>query len=82
VIHPAVGVTATATAAAWIVLLLGVEAVVRHRFLAYLWRVLLVTVVLVVVSSFWQEWRLLLSWAFVAAGLVVLVLSIREALRR
>jgi hypothetical protein len=82
VIHPAVGVTATATAAAWIVLLLGVEAIVRHRFLAYLWRVLLVTVVLAVVSSFWQEWRLLLSWAFVAAGLVVLVLSIREALRR
>jgi hypothetical protein len=82
VLHPAVGVTATATAAAWIVLLLGVEAIVRNRFLAYLWRVGLIVLVVVAVASFWQEWRQLLSWGFVAAGVVVLAQSIREALRR
>jgi hypothetical protein len=82
VLHPAVGVTATATAVAWIVLLLGIESIVRHRFLAYLWRLLLVVVVVAAIGTFWQEWRLLLSWAFMAAGLVVLVAGIREALRR
>jgi hypothetical protein len=82
VLHPAVGVTATATAVAWIVLLLGIEAIVRQRFLAYLWRVVLITLVVVALGAFWQEWRLMLSWAFIAAGLVVLALSIREALRR
>ena len=82
VIHPSVGVTATATAVVWIVLLLGIEAIVRHRFLAYLWRVLLVTLLLAALGTFWQEWRVLLSWAVVAAGLVVLALSIRDAMRR
>jgi hypothetical protein len=82
VLHPAVGVTATATAVAWIVLLLGIESIVRHRFLAYLWRLLLVVVVVAAIGTLWQEWRLLLSWAFMAAGLVVLVAGIREALRR
>jgi hypothetical protein len=82
VLHPAVGVTATATAVAWIVLLLGIEAIVRHRFLAYVWRVLLIVLVVAALGSFWQEWRLLLSWGFVAAGVVVLGLSVRDALRR
>jgi hypothetical protein len=82
VLHPAVGVTATATAVAWIVLLLGIEAIVRHRFLAYAWRVLLIVLVVAALGSFWQEWRLLLSWGFVAAGVVVLGLSVRDALRR
>jgi hypothetical protein len=82
VLHPAVGVTATATAVAWILLLLGVEAIVRHRFLAYLWRVVLVVVVVAAFGSFWQDWRLVLSWILLAAGLVVLGLSIRDALRR
>jgi len=82
VLHPAAGITATATAVAWIVLLLGIEAVVRRRFLAYLWRLALVTLVVAAIGSFWQEWRLLLSWGFLAAGVVVLVLSMRESLRR
>jgi hypothetical protein len=82
VLHPAVGITATATAVAWIVLLLGIEALVRRRFLAYLWRLALVTLVVAAIGSFWQEWRLLLGWGFMAAGVVVLVLSMREALRR
>jgi hypothetical protein len=82
VLHPAVGVTATSTALAWIVLLLGVEAVMRHRFVAYLWRMVLFGTALVALVLFWQEWRLLLSWCFVLAGVVMLLASIREALRR
>jgi hypothetical protein len=82
VLHPTVGVTATATTVVWILLLLGIEAIVRHRFLAFLWRVVVITLALAALGLFWQEWRLLLSWAFLAAGLVVLAMSIRDALRR
>jgi len=82
VLHPTVGVTATATTVVWILLLLGIEAIVRHRFLAFLWRVVVITLALAALGIFWQEWRLLLSWAFLAAGLVVLAMSIRDALRR
>ena len=82
VIHPAVGVSGTATAVTWIVLLLGIEAGVRGHFLGFLLRVLLVVVAAVALYFLWTDWRVLLSWGFFAAGLIVLLASIREALRR
>jgi hypothetical protein len=82
VIHPSVGVTGTATALAWIVLLLGVESAIRGRFVAFLIRLVVVTAVVLAVLSFGQEWRLLLSWTFWVAALFVLLASIREAVRR
>ena len=81
VIHPAVGVSATATAVTWIVLLLAIEAGVRGYFLAFLLRLSVVFVGVVAVYFLWADWRILLSWGFFASGLVVLLASIREALR-
>jgi hypothetical protein len=82
VLHPAVEVSGTASALAWLALILGVEALVRRRLLAYLLRVVVVVAVGVAVYYLWRDWRIVLSWAFVAAGVFVLVSSIREALRR
>ena len=82
VIHPAVGVSATATAVAWIVLLLAVEAGVRGHFLGFLLRLAVVVASAVGLYFLWADWRVVASWGFFAAALIVLLASIREALRR
>lgn len=82
VIHPDVAVSGTATAIAWIVLLMGAEALVRRRFLAFLWRLAAVAAAVVAIIYLWRDWRVVLAWGVVAAAVIVLLGNVREALRR
>jgi predicted membrane chloride channel (bestrophin family) len=59
----------------------SVEAFVRGYLLAFLVRLFLLFVVLNVVVLFFENWQWTMAVALSAAGLVVLVVNIRDSLR-
>lgn len=54
----------------------------RGHFLGFLLRLAVVVASAVGLYFLWADWRVVASWGFFAAALIVLLASIREALRR
>ena len=70
------------TALALLLVLLGVEGLVRGKFLAVLLRMVLAGVVLVALAVLWLDGRYVVTFTFFAAALLVLLVNVREATRR
>jgi hypothetical protein len=66
-------------ALAALVLVLSVEAFARGYFLAFVWRLLLVLVVVNFTLVFFQHWQLVISVTLAVLAFVVLVVNIRDA---
>lgn len=82
VFHPEAGVSATATAVFWVILLLSIEGLVRGQFLSVLVRMVFVAVLLVGVHYFIKDWRYVFAWGFYGAALLMLVVNVRDARER
>ncbi len=82
IILPRVGVSWTVSAGAWLVLLLSIEGLVRGQFLRVMGRLIGVLAVLTALYYFVVDWRLVLGWGLIAAALLLLVVNLRDALRR
>ncbi len=82
IVRPTTGVSVTYTAMVWVVLLLSIEGFLRSQFLAVMGRLLSVVVMLVAFYFVVVDWRLILGWGFAAAAVLLLVVNVRDALRR
>jgi hypothetical protein len=82
VVSPTAGVSATSIAASWLVILLGVEGIVRGRFLAVVGRVLFVVALLVGWHYLVLDWRIVLAWILTAASALLLLVNLRDSIRR
>jgi hypothetical protein len=69
-------------AAVLLVLVLGVEAFTRGYFLAYAVRVVAVLGVVALVAEFAGNWQPVTYWVLVSVAVVVLVVNLRDVLRR
>ncbi|GAA2569402.1 hypothetical protein GCM10010435_49240 [Winogradskya consettensis] len=65
-----------------LLVLLSVEGLARGKFLAVLLRILLAAVAVALLVLLWFDGRYVVTFALVAAGLWVLVINLREFLRR
>lgn len=69
--------------ALWVLVgILGVEALARGYFLAYLWRLVALLVILDLVAVYALNWQWITTWTLVALAIVVLVVNIRDVVRR
>jgi hypothetical protein len=82
IIHPTLGASAWQTTAAGLFLLVSIEGFARGKFLAVMGRFLLLLVGLVALYYFWRDWRIVVGTTMVLAAIVLLVVNLREALRR
>ena len=82
IILPTEGVSATSVAFSWLVLLLSIEGLVRGQFLAVMGR--LISVLVMLFALYWAvvDWRLVLGWGFAAAALLLLVVNLRDSIKR
>ncbi len=82
IILPTAGVSATSIAFTWLVLLLSIEGLVRGQFLSVMGR--LISVLVILFALYWVvvDWRLVLGWGFAAAALLLLVVNLRDAIKR
>jgi hypothetical protein len=65
-----------------IAFVLGIEAFARGYFAAYLLRLVVVTVVLTLLGEFAANWQVVTYWVLISAAVVVLLVNLRDALRR
>ena len=82
VVTPATGVSWTVTAGVWLVFLLSIEGLARGRYFAVLGRILLVAVVLVALYYAVVDWRIVLATAATLGGWLLLLVNIRDRIRR
>ncbi len=82
VVSPTAGLSATSVAAFWLVVLLGVEGIVRGRFLAVLGRVLFVAALLIGWHYLVLDWRIVLAWILIGASALLLLVNLRDSVRR
>ena len=69
-------------AAVLLVLVLGIEAFTRGYFLAYAVRVVAVIGLVALVGEFAGNWQPVTYWVLVSVAVVVLVVNLRDVLRR
>ncbi|GLY00422.1 MULTISPECIES: hypothetical protein [Actinoplanes] len=81
-LSPFEGIGAKATAGILLLALLVVEGLVRGKFLAVLLRLVAAAAVVGVLVLLWVDGRYVVTFAFFAAALIVLLVNIRESLRR
>ena len=65
-----------------LVLVLGIEAFTRGFLLAYAVRVVIVIGLVALAGEFADHWQLVSYWVLVSLAVVVLVVNLRDALRR
>jgi hypothetical protein len=82
IVLPDTGVSATATAVVWLVLLMSIEGLVRGQFLAVLARMVMVSLMLAGLYFLVVDWRFVFGWTFVGAGALLLVVNVRDAIKR
>lgn len=73
---------ASDVAAVWLLVLLCAEGLVRGKLLAVLLRLLLAVAAVVLLAILWLDGRYVVTFTLFAASLVVLLVNLREALRR
>lgn len=79
---PQAGVSATAVAITWVILLLSIEGLVRGQFLAVLLRMLFVVVLLIGLDYFIKDWRYVFAWGLYGAAALLLIVNLRDAWKR
>lgn len=79
---PQAGVSATAVAITWVILLLSIEGLVRGQFLAVLLRMLFVVVLLIGLYYFIKDWRYVFAWGLYGAAALLLIVNLRDAWKR
>jgi hypothetical protein len=62
-----------------LVLVLSVEAFARGFFLAFVWRLLLLLLILNFALLFFQHWQLVISVTLAIVAFIVLVVNVRDA---
>jgi hypothetical protein len=82
VVHPEVGMSATATAVFSVAILYGMEGLARGQFIAALLRVATVAGAVVGLVLLWRDWQVVVGLALAIAAFIVLIANLREALRR
>ena len=82
IVDPTIGFSATQAALGGLVILVSIEGFVRGKFLAVMGRFLLIILGLVVLYYAWKDWRILLATGLSLAAITLLVVNLREALRR
>ncbi len=82
IVEPTTGVSATTSALGGLVVLVSIEGFVRGKFLAVMGRFLLIILGLVVLYYAWKDWRILLAAGLSVAAITLLIVNLREALRR
>jgi hypothetical protein len=65
-----------------IAFVLGVEAFARGYFGAYLLRLFVLTIVLTLVVDFAANWQVVTYWVLISAAVLVLLVNLRDVLRR
>ena len=65
-----------------IVLVLGIEAFARGYLAAYLLRVIAVIALVVLLVQFAENWQVVTYWVLTSAAVLVLLVNLRDALRR
>ena len=65
-----------------IVLVLGIEAFARGYLAAYLLRIVAVIALVVLLVEFAQNWQVVTYWVLISAAVLVLLVNLRDALRR
>ena len=73
---------ASDVAAGWLLVLLCAEGLVRGKLLAVLLRLLVAVAVVVILAVLWFDGRYVVTFTLFAASLVVLLVNLREAMRR
>lgn len=82
IVDPTIGFSATQAALGGLVILVSIEGFVRGKFLAVMGRFLLIILGLVVLYYAWKDWRILLAAGLSVAAITLLIVNLREALRR
>ena len=82
VVSPTVGVSATVTAGVWLVLLLSLEGLFRGQFLRVVARMIVAAALLVGLYYLVVDWRIVSSWVLLGAAVLLLVVNVRDSLRR
>ncbi|BAL89504.1 hypothetical protein AMIS_42840 [Actinoplanes missouriensis 431] len=82
VASPLAAIQGQETALVLLLLLLGVEGLVRGKFFAVLLRLLVAAAVIFLISVLVVDGRYVITFGFFAAALLVLLVNIREAWRR
>ena len=65
-----------------LVVLVSIEGFVRGKFLAVMGRFLLIIVALIALYILWRDWRVVVGATLGVSAITVLVVNLREALRR
>ncbi|MGB3764002.1 MAG: hypothetical protein WA966_12350 [Ornithinimicrobium sp.] len=82
VISPVLGLSSTLFAVYSVLILMSVEGVLRGHFMAVAMRFTVAAVVLAGLYLAWLQWKAVLAVPLLFAALLVLVVNLREALRR
>jgi hypothetical protein len=82
IIHPSVGISATEMSIVGLVVLVSIEGFARGKFLAVMGRFLLITVALIALYFVWRDWRVVLGATLGVSAITLLVVNLRETLRR
>jgi hypothetical protein len=82
VFWPKAGVSVTGIAVFWIIVLLSIEGLARGQFLAVLLRILFVALLVAAVVLFIRDWRYVFGIVFFAAAALMLVVNVRDGLKR
>jgi hypothetical protein len=84
IISPQVGQSVTENTLVWLLLLLAIEGLLRGQFLAVLGRLAVVGVTITAVLGlvYLADWRTVLALLFSVGGLLLLVVNLRDALKR
>ncbi len=82
IINPAIGVNAWEFTFMSLVVLVSIEGFVRGKFLAVMGRFLLLIIAVIALYYLWKDWRIVVGTTMGIAALTLLVVNLREALRR
>jgi len=82
VVSPVFGASSTLLSIYSVMLLMSIEGLLRRQFLAVAVRFIGAAVVIALLYFAWLEWQAVIAVPLVAAAVVVLVVNVREAVRR
>lgn len=82
IVNPAIGINAWEFTFGALVVLVSIEGFVRGKFLAVMGRFLLVLLAVIALYYLWKDWRIVVGAAMGISAITLLVVNLREALRR
>lgn len=82
VVSPIFGTSATLVSIYSVILLMSIEGLLRQQFLAVAVRFLAAAALIALLYFVWLEWQAVIAVPLLMAAAVVLVVNVREALRR